>query len=47
MFEASPYLNNWDGSGASDGVYFYVYYPKGIKDPSYVKHGFVHVYGKD
>lgn len=47
MFEASPYLNNWDGSGASDGVYFYIYYPKGIKEPGYVKHGFIHVYGKD
>ncbi|TSJ48015.1 gliding motility-associated C-terminal domain-containing protein [Fluviicola chungangensis] len=47
MFEASPYLNNWDGSGASDGVYFYIYYPKGMKEPGYVKHGFIHVYGKD
>lgn len=47
MFEASPYLNDWDGQGISDGVYFYMYYPKGIKEPSYVKHGFIHVYGND
>lgn len=47
MFEASPYLNDWDGQGVSDGVYFYIYYPKGIKEPSYVKHGFIHVYGND
>ncbi|AEA45643.1 gliding motility-associated C-terminal domain-containing protein [Fluviicola taffensis] len=45
MFEASPYLNNWNGEGASDGVYFYLYYPTGIKNPSNVKHGFVHVFG--
>lgn len=47
MFEASPYLNDWDGQGVSDGVYFYMYFPNGIKDPSYVKHGFIHVFGKD
>jgi gliding motility-associated-like protein len=48
MFEASPYLNDWDGEGASDGVYFYVYYPKGRKEePGYSKHGFIHVVGKD
>ena len=48
MFEASPYLNDWNGEGASDGVYFYVYYPNGRKeDPGYSKHGFIHVVGKD
>ena len=48
MFEASPYLNDWNGEGASDGVYFYVYYPNGRKEaPGYSKHGFIHVYGKD
>lgn len=47
MFEASPYLNNWDGQGVSDGVYFYLYYPNGMEDPNYVKHGFIHVYGND
>jgi gliding motility-associated-like protein len=47
MFEASPYLNNWNGEGASDGVYFYLYYPTGIENPSNVKHGFVHVYGNN
>ncbi|WP_343748644.1 gliding motility-associated C-terminal domain-containing protein [Fluviicola sp.] len=44
MFEASPYKNDWDGDQISDGVYFYLYYPKGIKEPSYVKHGFIHVF---
>jgi gliding motility-associated-like protein len=44
MFEASPYKNDWDGDKISDGVYFYLYYPKGIKEPSYMKHGFIHVF---
>lgn len=44
MFEASPYKNDWDGDKISDGVYFYLYYPNGIKDPGYVKHGFLHVF---
>ncbi|MNX77398.1 hypothetical protein D3C86_1089390 [compost metagenome] len=45
MFEASPYLNNWGGAGISDGVYFYIYYPNGLKDPNYSKHGFISVFG--
>lgn len=48
IFEASPYLNNWAGQGVTDGVYFYQYYPYGIKDdPNQVKQGFIHVYGND
>jgi hypothetical protein len=26
VFEASPYLNNWNASELSDGTYFYVLY---------------------
>lgn len=44
VFEAGPYLNNFDGRNVSEGVYFYVYYPFGKDNPKMVKHGFIHVF---
>ena len=46
IFAASPYRNEWNGQGISDGVYFYLYYPEGLKNPSNYKQGFLHILGQ-
>lgn len=43
LFESAPYKNDFDGNGISEGVYFYLYYPKGIDQPNSVKQGFLHI----
>jgi gliding motility-associated-like protein len=43
VFEASPYLNDFNGQDLSEGVYFYIYYPKGKDNPDSKKHGFLHL----
>nr|WP_294860328.1 gliding motility-associated C-terminal domain-containing protein [uncultured Fluviicola sp.] len=46
VFEASPYRNDWNGERVSDGVYFYLYYPNGMKETTNFREGFLHILGK-
>jgi len=43
IFHAAPYQNTWSGEGLSEGVYFYIYYPKGSDHKDIVKQGFIHL----
>lgn len=43
IYEAGPYKNDFNGTGLSEGVYFYLYYPNGKEHPDRVKQGFFHL----
>jgi len=43
IFHAAPYQNDFNGIGLSEGVYFYLYYPKGSENKEMVKQGYLHL----
>lgn len=46
IYSASPYKNDFNGEETVSGVYFYLYYPNGLSEPSNFKQGFLHIIGK-
>ena len=46
IYSASPYKNDFNGEESVNGVYFYLYYPSGLSEPSNYKQGFLHIIGK-
>lgn len=43
VFEKTGYTNDWNGDDLSEGVYFYRFYPNGLKYETGMYHGFVEI----
>jgi hypothetical protein len=43
VFETIDYKNTFNGSDLNAGVYYYIYYPKGLKAPTNKIEGFLHI----
>ena len=46
LYQKNGYKNDFSGENLTDGVYFFIYYPNGIKELNNFRSGFLHILGK-